>query len=38
MEETKLLRILILIILSGISGLFSSVFSNITLAQESDLE
>ena len=29
---------LILIILSGISGLFSSVFSNITLAQESDLE
>lgn len=38
MEEEKLLRFLILIILSGISGLFSSVFSNIVLAQESDLE
>ena len=37
MEETKLLRILILIIFSSFSGLFSSV-SNIALAQESDLD
>ena len=38
MEETKLLRILGLIIFAGISVLLSSVFSNITLAEESDLE
>ena len=38
MEETKLLRILGLIIFVGFSGLLSSVFSNITLAEESDLE
>jgi len=38
MEETKLLRILGLIIFAGISVLLSSVFSNITLAQKSDLE
>ena len=37
MEETKLLRILILIIFSSFSGLFSSV-SNIALAGESDLD
>ena len=38
MEEEKLLRILMLIIFSSFSGIFSSVFSNITLAEESDLE
>ena len=37
MEETKLLRILILIIFSRFGGLFSSV-SNIALAEESDLD